>query len=96
MRLEGMSMNNSSDTIGNRTSDLPGCSALSESNAPTCTTVVLNGVKYSRPVGLTQIKSLEIVYNSRRSLTNIQRKTIVLCITGVKTLAYDGLFRIND
>jgi hypothetical protein len=53
-------------------------------------------VKFSRIVGQTQIKNLESVYNSRPSLMNIQRKTIVVCISAVKTLAYDGLFRIND
>jgi hypothetical protein len=31
-----MSMKNSSDTIGNRTSDLPACSAVPQPNAPPC------------------------------------------------------------
>jgi len=32
-----MSMSNSNDTIGNRTRDLPACSAVPQPNAPLCT-----------------------------------------------------------
>ena len=38
MQPEGLSMKNSSDTIGNRTRDLPACSALPQPTAPRRTT----------------------------------------------------------
>jgi hypothetical protein len=48
MRPEGLSLKNSSDAIGNRTRDLPACSAVPQPTTPSCTLVSYSTIIYKK------------------------------------------------
>jgi len=67
-----MSMKNSSDTIGNRTRELPICSAVPQPTAPPrapiCMRILQNNMQHSQ---LTQVTSVSLWVSSQFTVTNV-------------------------